>query len=270
MIKVNRPKVTIHLRPPVSYWGGKQLLLPKIFPLIPIHKKYVEAFVGGGALYWTKEPSEIEVINDLDGFVSNFYDMSKRRFKLLETLIKSSKFSRLNHDQACIIRQHPELFGKLKRAWAFYYLANTSMFSILGNQMNSPVTSNKPVTTYNNKVGRFTTDFENRLKNTFIESRDALYVLTRHDAPDVFHFIDPPYFNADMGHYKGYSLEDFKALLEICSNLEGKFLLTCYPSEIIDEYAERYGWIVDRHDMQLSAGGKGKRKIEVFVRNYEL
>jgi DNA adenine methylase len=244
------------------------LLLPKILPIIPEHQKYVEPFVGGGAVFWSKSPSKIEIINDLDGFVANFYEVSKQRFNELETLIKSSKFSRLNHDQACVIRQHPELFGNLKRAWAFYYLANASMFSILGNQMNSPSSSNKPITTFNNKVNRFTEEFENRLKNTFIESRDALYVLTRHDSPTAFHFIDPPYFNADMGHYKGYSLEDFRALLEVCALLEGKFLLTCYPSDIIDEYATRYNWTVDRHDMQLSAGGKGKRKTEVFVRNY--
>lgn len=270
MEKINRPKVKIYLRPPMSYWGGKQLLLSKILPLIPEHGKYIEPFLGGGAVYWAKPPSNIEVINDLDSFVANFYEVSKQRFDRLETLIKSSKFSRLNHDQACIIRQHPELFGKVKRAWAFYYLANTSMFSILGNQMNSPSSSNKPVVTFNNKVNRFTDDFQSRLANTFIESRDALYVLTRHDSPDAFHFIDPPYYNADMGHYGGYSLEDFKNLLEVVSKLDGKFLLTCYPSDIVDEYAQKYNWIVERHDMQLSAGGKGKRKTEVFVRNYSI
>jgi DNA adenine methylase len=270
MIKSQRPKVKIHLRPPVSYWGGRQLLLPKILPIIPQHEKYVEPFVGGGAVYWSKEPSKIEVINDLDGFVGNFYDVCKQRYNSLEKLIKSSKFSRLNHDQACIIRQHPELFGRVKRAWSFYFLANTSMFSILGNPMNMSNTSSKPVTIFNNKVNRFTDDFENRLKNTFIESRDALYVLTRHDSSDAFHFIDPPYYNADMGHYAGYSLDDFKALLDVCAKLEGKFLLTCYPSDTIDEYAQKYNWIVEQHDMQLSAGAKGKRKTEVFVRNYTL
>jgi DNA adenine methylase len=269
MKKENRPKVRIYLRPPISYWGGKQLLLPKIIPIIPEHRKYVEPFLGGGAVFWAKQPAEVEVINDLDGFVSNFYEVAKTKFDALNNIIKSSKFSRLNHDHACIIRNNPELFGKVKRAWAFFYLTNTSMFSILHNQMNSPSTSMKPVVTFNNKAERFSDEIEKRLRNCFIESRDALYVLTRHDSADAFHFIDPPYYNADMGHYAGYSLSDFKDLLEVVAKLEGKFLLTCYPSEIIDEYANRYGWIVDRHDMQLSAGGKGKRKVEVFVRNYE-
>jgi DNA adenine methylase len=67
----------------VSYWGGKQLLLPRILPIIPPHKKYVECFLGGGAVFWAKPPSEIEVINDLDGFVANFYEVSKRHSKNL-------------------------------------------------------------------------------------------------------------------------------------------------------------------------------------------
>ncbi len=270
MIKSARPRVPIHVRPPISYWGGKQLLLPKILPIIPKHKKYVEPFLGGGAVFWSKEPSEIEIINDLDNFVSNFYEVTKIRFRQLDRLIKSSKFSRLNHDQAMVIRQHPEMFSKVKRAWSFYYLANTSMFSILDNQMNTPSSSLKPIKTFNNKGERYNQEIENRLKNTFIESRDALYVLTRHDDPDTFHFIDPPYFNADMGHYKGYTKEDFIALLDVVAKLEGKFLLTCYPSDVVTEYAEKYNWIVENHDMQLSAGGKGKRKTEVFVRNYDI
>jgi DNA adenine methylase len=268
MKKSNRPQVKIHLRPPVSYWGGKQQLLQKILPLIPEHKKYVEPFLGGGAVFWTKPPSEIEVINDMDGFVSNFYDVSKCRFDELQALINASKFSRLNHDHAGVIRNYPDLFGKLKRAWAFYYLTNTSMFSILDNPMNTPSSSNKPITSFNNKVDRFVSEVGSRLRDTFIEYRDALYVISIHDSPDAFHFIDPPYFNSNMGHYGGYTKEDFIALLNVVSKIEGKFLLTCYPSDTIDEFASRFGWNVDKHEMQLSAGGKGKRKTEVFVRNY--
>lgn len=268
MKKENRPKVKIHLRPPVSYWGGKQQLLQKILPLIPEHRKYVEPFLGGGAVFWSKEPSEIEVINDMDGFVSNFYDVSKCRFDELQAKISSSKFSRLNHDHAGIVRNFPDLFGKLKRAWAFYYLTNTSMLCILDNPMNTPSSSNKPICTFNNKVDRFVNEIGMRLRNAFIESRDALYVISIHDSPDAFHFIDPPYFNSNMGHYGGYSKEDFIALLNLVSQIEGKFLLTCYPSDTIDEFAEKFGWTVERHEMQLSAGGKGKRKTEVFVRNY--
>jgi DNA adenine methylase len=263
-------KVKRYLRPPVSYYGGKQSLLTRILPLIPPHQKYDEVFLGGGAVYWTKEPAPVEVINDMDGFVANFYKVVKTDFTALKSLIESIPISRKAHDGACIMRQHPEFFTDVQRAWSFFYMTNTSIFSILENAMNTPTTDPKPIKTYNNKVERFLETYSERLKNTFIESRDALYCLTRHDSPDTFHFIDPPYFNANMGHYGGYTRQDFEALLEVCGGLNGKFLLTCYPSDVLDTYAARFGWIVEQHDMSLSAGAKGKRKTECFVRNYAL
>ena len=263
-------KVKMYLRAPISYYGGKQSLLTRILPLIPPHVKYVEPFLGGGAVYWTKEPSTVEIINDMDGFVANFYKVVKTDFAALESYIDKIPISRKAHDEACLMRQHPNLFSDVQRAWSFFYMANTSMFSILENAMNVPNGDNKPIQTYNNKVGRFTDAYTNRLKNTFIESRDALYVISRHDSPDAFHFIDPPYFNANMGHYSGYTHSDFCALLELLGTLEGKFLLTCYPSDLMDSYAEKFGWTVDRFDMSLAAGAKGKRKTECFVRNYVL
>lgn len=60
------------LRTPISYYGGKQQMLKYILPNIPQHNIYTESFVGGGALYWSKEPAKLEVINDINREVVNF------------------------------------------------------------------------------------------------------------------------------------------------------------------------------------------------------
>ena len=52
------------LKTPISYYGGKQKMLKHILPLIPQHHLYVEPFFGGGAVFWAKEPCEVEIIND--------------------------------------------------------------------------------------------------------------------------------------------------------------------------------------------------------------
>ena len=135
---IKRQKVPIYLRPPISYYGGKQLLLPYILPLIPEHRKYDEPFVGGGAVYWTKQPSEVEVINDMDGFVSNFYNIFKTDFEALKRLVDTKTYNRKHHDDALIMRQYPHLFSDVQRAWAFYFLCNSSIYCILDNSMNMP------------------------------------------------------------------------------------------------------------------------------------
>lgn len=79
---------------PLTYYGGKQKLARVIIPLIPPHKTYVEPFVGGGAIFWSKPIAEVEVINDYNRELINFYEMVQNQFVELEKLIRISLHSR--------------------------------------------------------------------------------------------------------------------------------------------------------------------------------
>lgn len=263
-----REKARIYLRPPISYYGGKQTLVPTILPLIPDHVKYVEPFLGGGAVYWSKAPSRVEVINDLDGFVSNFYEVLKSDFSGLKALVEQTVFGRESHDRASAVRQNQPFFSPAQRAWAFFVLANSSIYAQLDNTCKMPGDDVSTVRSFYNKVKRFDQTYSDRLENTFVEQRDALYVIRKNDADNSFFFIDPPYFNSDCGHYSGYDEAEFERLLLLLTVLKGKFLLTCYPSELLDKYLHEFNWKAIRKELQLVAGSKGKRKIEVLVMNY--
>lgn len=69
----------------------------------------------------------------------------------------------------------------------------------------------------------------------------------RYDMSDTLHFVAPPYVGNDMGHYSGmFSMDDFQRLLELLSQIRGKFVLTMYPSRrqeewIVCNYAEPEG-----------------------------
>jgi len=265
----NNSRGRIHLRPPVAYYGGKQTLLPVILPLIPEHTRYVEPFLGGGAVYWSKEPSTVEIINDLDGFVINFYQVVKSDFEQLKALVDATPYARESHQKASTIRQSQEFFTLLQCAWAFFVLANSSMYAGLDNPCLFPGKDIKVVRTFYNKANRFGASYTDRLQNTFIERRDALYVINQNDDQETFFFIDPPYFNSNMGHYGGYTEADFEGLLKAVSMLQGKFILTCYPSDLLDIHLGlNPNWKAEFRDMAKSAGSKGGRKTEVLVRNY--
>lgn len=261
-------KRQIYLRPPVSYYGGKQSLLNEILPRVPLHTRYVEPFLGGGAVFWAKSPSTVEVINDHDGFVTSFYEVVKSDLSTLKAVIEARLFSRQAHDHALVIRQHQELFDPINRAWAFFYLANTSLYSQLDNSMRTPQNDKNVIHTFNRKVDALCDAHAERLKSVFVECREALYIIEKNDGPDTFFFVDPPYFQANMGHYAGYTFDDFQRLLSALSTIQGKFLLTCYPGQLVEDYAHRYGWVAFYKEMHLAAGGKGKRKIECMFMNY--
>ncbi|MBA7543436.1 hypothetical protein ES705_35767 [subsurface metagenome] len=61
------------IRPAFGSPGGKRYLAKTIVSYIPEHKTYVEPFIGGGAVFFAKEPSEVEVINDLDKEIAFAY-----------------------------------------------------------------------------------------------------------------------------------------------------------------------------------------------------
>jgi site-specific DNA-adenine methylase len=63
------------MRTPLSYYGGKQQLASRILGMIPEHHVYCEPFCGGAAIFFSKEPSGVEIINDTNGEIINFYEV---------------------------------------------------------------------------------------------------------------------------------------------------------------------------------------------------
>jgi DNA adenine methylase len=114
------------MKTPLSYYGGKQQLAPTILGLIPPHRLYCEPFLGGAAVFFAKGPSKVEIINDCNGEIVNFYEVLKRDFSALEKEVEISLHSRKLHRQARVIYENPEMFDRVKRAWAVWILVNSS------------------------------------------------------------------------------------------------------------------------------------------------
>lgn len=103
-----------------------------------------------------------------------------------------------------------------------------------------------------NKKASFNIDLAIRLQNVQLECADALYIINSRDTKETFFYCDPPYYNADMGHYDGYSKDDFENLLKSLSKIKGKFLLSSYPSDILKAYAKEFKWQTKEFSMQQS------------------
>ena len=250
---------------PITYYGGKQMMAKHILPLIPEHHIYSEAFFGGGAIFFAKPPSKVEFINDFNGEIVNFYKVIKRNFKELKAEIDITLHSELQHREANAIYFKRTEETEVMRAWAVWMLSQQSFYSIFGNSWKCGKKRNM-ANTIANKKAQFDETYVKRLEATSIFCRDALDVIVKSDRDDAFHYIDPPYFNADMGHYGGYTANDFEKLLIIFSKLDGKFMLSSYPSEMLTKYATQFGWKTIELDLHRPAG-KG-RKIEVLTMNY--
>lgn len=262
------------LKTPISYYGGKQQLLKEILPRIPEHTIYTETFFGGGAVFFAKEPVPSEIINDVNSMVITFYEVVQTDFKRLKTKINATLHSRTTYKVALCIYQVPHLFDRIHQAWAFYVGTNMGFSKIIQNWGYSKC--NSIPKSFSNKKLRFNQDIAKRLEGVQIENNDACKVIMSRDSSETFHYVDPPYINSNQGHYGGYTHEDYKRLLETLSNIKGKFLLSSYPSDVLQEYTKVQNWHTVTINKTVSAGGiphskrKRKQKIEVLTANYPI
>ena len=261
------------LKTPVSYYGGKQKLVTTIVPLIPKHVMYCEPFIGGGAIFFSKEPSHIEVINDTNKELINFYNILQNRFVELQKMVSVTLHSRSLHRDAQVVYEFPHLFNEIKRAWAVWVLSTQSFSAMLDGSFGYDKSDNTTTKKITNKRNQFTEDYAIRLQNVQVECADALYIIKSRDTVDTFFYIDPPYFNSDCGHYLGYTEQDFENLLNLLSEIKGKFLLSSYPSALLQGYVKQKGWHFKTFESGVSVNAKAgymKRKWEMLTANFEI
>ena len=257
------------MKTPITYYGGKQMLLKYILPLIPSHTLYCEPFFGGGAVLFAKPTSETEVVNDINGELVNFFQVVKKQFPELQKEIQATPHSREVYKNAMVVYTHPHLFSAVKRAWAVWVTTNQGFASMIGSwgfgKDDSKEASLKV------KRENFEKTYADRLAKVQLENNDALKVLGRCDAKDAFAYCDPPYINSDMGHYKGYTETEYKNLLDALTKFKGKFLLSSYPSTILNSYIKKYKWRVQKIVKSIAVTKHtDKQKTEMLVFNYDV
>jgi len=258
------------MKTPISYYGGKQSMLKHILPLIPEHEIYVEPFFGGGAVFFSKEVSKVEIINDYNANVANFYYQLKTNFKELQKMIEATPYCRDTYKNAMVVYNHPYIFKPVVRAWAFW-VGTVQGFSNKIGSWRSATNDGKESRLLNNKKLAFTEALQGRLSCVQIDNKDALEVIKKHDTADTFFYLDPPYVGTNQGHYGGYTQEHFHNLLELLTKLKGKWLLSSFPNEELEQFRAKYGWFSADKNMHLSASQKSnKRKIEALTANFPI
>ncbi len=260
------------MKTPISYYGGKQQLASKIVSVIPPHDIYCEPFVGGAAVFFAKQPSPSEIINDINSELMNFYEVLQQDFPALESQIKGALHSRRLHHDARVVYENPHLFDRIKRAASLWVLANSSFGCMLDGGFGY---DKKGLTTRKlaNKRSSFTDKLTIRLQNVQIECTDALKIIRTRDSSETFFYLDPPYVGSDLGHYDGYTQEDFNNLLSALEKVEGKFLLSSFRNAQLKAAVETNQWEQVEFKMAKPMGvkaGKNMNKIEVLTSNYPI
>lgn len=83
-------------------------MVNKLLPMVPKHHTYVEPYFGSGALFFSKQPSDIETINDMDCDVTNLFSCIRNDSERLARIVMTIPFSRKEYDMQFEVIQEPE------------------------------------------------------------------------------------------------------------------------------------------------------------------
>lgn len=257
------------MKPPFSYYGGKQRILTKIIPYIPQHTVYCEPFCGGATLLFQKPDLRTgnnddyrEAINDINSDIYNFFTVLRDNFDELNHLVSHSIYSQEEH------KKSKEFKGgdPVLRAYFFYINISMSYAKKLSGAWGTSVFSENHPLSYINQTKRLK-ECADRIRGCYISNEDALKFIDRWDSPQTFFYCDPPYPDTNQGHYRGYTQSNFDSLLQKLDKCKGSFILSCYNNDAVPK-----GWKKVEFETVTSAsntkkgGHRNKRTECIWIR----
>ncbi len=208
---------------PIIPWiGGKRRLAPIILPLFPDHTCYVEPFAGAAALYFLKQPSDVEVINDINGELVNLYRVVKCH---LEEFVRQFKWA-LTSRQVFLWEQtkRPETLTDIQRAARFFYLQKNAFGGRVDGQSFGTATTAGPRL----NLLRLEEDLSMahlRLQDTFIEHLPWSDCIERYDRAHTLVYCDPPYWETE-GYGVEFGLEQYERLAGVAEQAKGTVIIS--------------------------------------------
>jgi len=205
-------------RPVVGWAGGKQRLLKFILPLIRPHTAFVEVFGGGLAVFLAKQPSRLEVINDINGDLVSFYRCVKYHRDALLDELDMVLNSRRDFEDYCA---QPGL-TEIQRA-ARWFIRNKLSFG--GHGQHFAIARTQPLTSRAQRLLAIQS-LNRRLDRTTIEQRSWEYLLAQYDHEETLFFLDPPYPEAGGKNYDGWDEVTIERFCAAVRKLRGLWIFT--------------------------------------------
>ena len=226
----------------LKYPGAKNRIADWLLEYVPDHKLYVEPFFGGGALFFNKKPSYLEIINDLDDEVVNFFETLRNNGDELAYLISLTPYSREEYNRAYMSEDISDIERARRfavKCWQGFGCGNRYKN---GYRRGIKDTSPNPASSWHRLPANLKFAME-RLKNAQIEKKDAIELISDIHGKDAFIYIDPPYlpdtrkkylYNHEMdedGHIK---------LLKTIRDKDCKVMISGYDNDLYNKQLN--GW----------------------------
>lgn len=259
-----------------GYFGSKHRIAKKIAHNLPPHHAWVEAFCGSAAITLTKHPAPIEIINDLDGEIINFFQQLRENSSKLCQAVALTPYARQELINARLLSQQS---SSLERARRFLISSMMAINGVFGeeeggfscSQSYSRSGKEARVSRWCNLPERLERIVD-RLKMVRIENKDARDLIKMFiDRPATLMYLDPPYLGErSRGYSNDANDEEFhEDLLKLACRAKGMVLISGYESPLYTKIlTPRLGWEIVRIETHTQGiNGKKSARTEILWKN---
>ena len=220
-------------------------------------KTYCEPFLGGGQVFMelNQDTNKLYVLNDNN---KDIYDLWNDIRTIDPDVVRKYQFiqSREIFDE---LKQQKTIKNINKRLFRNLYL---SLFSYSYNRIAfAPKYETKGQHIKNNIE-----KLQNKMKDVVLLNEDYKSVLKQYDSPTTIFYLDPPYVKMEK-YYEEQSIDPHE-LANVCSTLQGKFVLSYSNDPIVLDAFRDEKFFISEVPMTYTSGRKSKRTTEILITNF--
>jgi DNA adenine methylase len=249
---------------PLCYIGGKSRLASAIISKIPEHSAYIECFAGAAWIFFKKDPSKVEIINDKDGDLVSFYKVLQNH---LEEFLRQFRWLLSSREWWNDWNRQLAAGGltDIQRAARYYYIQRQSFGGkVKGRTFGTSTT--RPPRINLLRIEEDLSEIHLRLCGVLIEHLDCNELIKKYDREDSFFYLDPPYYKMPYYNYN-FKMDDFTSLIEVLAGIKGKFLLSINSTPEMVKAFDRFN--IQKINVPYSIQKNGDQtRTELLVSNY--
>ena len=257
--------LAIHAKPIIPWIGGKRRLVAEILPWFEPHTCYVEPFAGAAALLFNKQPSKVEVLNDVNTDLVNLYRVVQHH---LEEFVRQFRWALTSRKLFEWAQFTPvETLTDIQRAARFFYLQKLCFGAkVEGQTFGVATTSSQALNLL--RIEEELSAAHLRLSRVVIEHMDWVKCIERYDRPHTLFYCDPPYW-ATAGYGVDFGLDQYERMAGLLRSMQGKAVVSV--NDIPEMRAAFKGLTQRRLAIKYTVGAAGRgraQKGELLIRNW--
>ena len=254
----------MNYQPVIPWIGGKRRLAKEILPLFPEHHCYAEPFCGGAALFFMKQPSKVEVLNDCNNDLVSLYRVLQHH---LEEFIRQFKWSLVSRQMFEWLKETPpDTLTDIQKAARFFYLQKMAFGGKVASRSFGTATTDPPRL----NLLRIEEDLSQahlRLARCYIEHLDWRKCIAKYDRETTLFFLDPPYWETE-GYGVPFPLEQYHLMAQALREIKGKAILSVNDHPDMREIFKGLAMKTVKINYTVGGNDRGQNRQEMIIWNW--